>query len=71
MFINLKEKNAILPKSGLHKLECEQSSSVVYIGQTRRNFEMRYKKHLSAFRNKHQEKYNFPKYLSENILPNS
>lgn len=34
--------------------------------QSQRNLKMRSKRHLSAFKNKHTEKSNFAKHLSEN-----
>jgi len=38
-------------KSGMYKLNCCHCNAV-YVGQTQRNFEIRYKEHLSAIKNK-------------------
>lgn len=56
----------MLHRSGLCNLYCIHCYAI-FIGQTDENFEIKYKKHLKAFRNKHPEKYNLAKHLLENI----
>lgn len=51
-------------KSGIHKLVCDDCDAV-YLGQTRRNFETRYKEHIATYRNGHPEKSNLAKLLLE------
>src|SRR3978361_575047 len=51
---NFKEKTDILYKSGVYKLNCSFCNSV-YIGQTLRNFHIRYCEHLRNFRLKQEQ----------------
>jgi hypothetical protein len=46
---NTKDKNSKFQKSGVYKLKCNECASI-YIGQTGRNFEIRYKEHYNSFR---------------------
>ena len=65
ILFNAKEKTNNLLKSGIYKLSCCHCNAI-YIGQTQRNFEIRYKEHLSAFKNKHPDKSHFAKHLIDN-----
>lgn len=49
-------------KSGVYKLLCNDCNGV-YVGQTGRNFEIRYKEHVAAHRNGHPDKSHFAKHL--------
>ena len=52
-------------KSGVYKLNCSFCNAV-YIGQTFRNFDIRFKEHVRCYRYKHIEKSNYAKHLLEN-----
>ena len=62
--INAKTKTAMLQKSGIYKLQCPQCNSV-YIGQTSRNFDVRYNEHISAYRNKNPNRSHYAKHFLE------
>ena len=49
-------------KSGVYKLLCNDCNGV-YVGQTGRNFDIRYREHVAAYRNGHPEKSHFAKHL--------
>ncbi|CAK1596620.1 unnamed protein product [Parnassius mnemosyne] len=59
---NSKDKLDIRQKSGVYKLVCDECHAV-YVGQTGRNFETRYKEHLAAYRNCNPDKSHFAKHL--------
>lgn len=63
LIFNNKDKTDELNKSGIYKLSCEQCNSV-YIGQTGRNFNIRYKEHIRSFKNNKTDS-NFSKHLIE------
>lgn len=65
ILLNAKEKLSKLQKPGIYRLNCSDCNSV-YIGQTCRNLEIRYKEHLNSYRLKHPERSNFAKHLIEN-----
>lgn len=49
-------------KSGIYKLVCEECNGV-YVGQTGRNFDIRFKEHVAAYRNEHPDQSHFAKHL--------
>lgn len=49
-------------KSGVYKLVCDECNGI-YVGQTGRNFQTRYKEHLAAYRNNCPERSHFAKHL--------
>lgn len=49
-------------KSGVYKLICNDCDGV-YVGQTGRNFDIRFKEHIAAYRNGHPDKSHFAKHL--------
>lgn len=49
-------------KSGVYSLVCDECNGI-YIGQTGRNFNTRYKEHVAAYRNGYPEKSHFAKHL--------
>lgn len=59
---NGKEKTEVGRKSGIYKLTCNQCNSV-YVGQTGRSFDIRYKEHISAYRNARPERSHFAEHL--------
>ncbi|KAI8426712.1 hypothetical protein MSG28_014418 [Choristoneura fumiferana] len=61
---NHKEKVDKGTRSGVYKLTCNDCSKV-YVGQTGRSFNARFKEHVSAYRNEHPDKSNFAKHLLE------
>lgn len=61
---NGKEKTELGKKSGVYKLTCDECGGV-YVGQTGRSFEIRYKEHMSAVRNERPERSHFAKHLLE------
>ena len=52
---NHKDKDPIMKKSGVYKIDCKQCEKV-YIGQTKRNLETRTKEHFRNVRLNHLEK---------------
>ncbi len=65
---NAKDQTHDIMKSGIYKLNCSFCNSV-YIGQTIRNFDIRYKEHVRSYKNKHIDKSNYAKHLIENNHP--
>lgn len=61
---NGKEKTELGNKSGVYKLTCDECGGV-YVGQTGRSFEIRYKEHIAAVRNERPERSHFAKHLLE------
>ncbi|KAH9629872.1 hypothetical protein HF086_013407 [Spodoptera exigua] len=59
---NGKDKLQNSKKSGIYKLICNECNGV-YVGQTGRNFEVRFKEHIAAYRNGHPDKSHFAKHL--------
>lgn len=59
---NAKQKRSLSKKSGVYKLNCDDCNGV-YVGQTGRSFETRYKEHRAAFRNRRPERSHFAKHL--------
>lgn len=59
---NGKEKTEVGRKSGVYRLTCDECNSV-YVGQTGRCFETRYKEHISAYRNARPERSHFAEHL--------
>ena len=49
LLFNVKDKQNKFKKSGVYKIDCEECSSL-YIGQTGRNFETRFKEHYASYR---------------------
>jgi hypothetical protein len=62
---NGKEKVESAKKSGVYKLACDECNKV-YVGQTGRSFNTRYKEHVASYRHNHPDKSNFAKHLLEN-----
>ena len=60
--LNVKTKIPLFKKSGVYKLKCPDCDAV-YIGQTLRNFEVRYSEHSRAYRLHQPDKSNFAKHL--------
>lgn len=65
MLFNGKDKVEKGKKSGVYKLACGDCNKV-YVGQTGRSFNTRYKEHVACFRHNHPDKSNFAKHLLEN-----
>ncbi|XP_052746613.1 uncharacterized protein LOC128199716 [Bicyclus anynana] len=59
---NGKDKLEKQHKSGVYKLQCSECNAT-YIGQTGRNFDTRYKEHISAVRNDRPQRSHFAKHL--------
>lgn len=49
-------------KSGVYRMCCDQCEAV-YVGQTGRSFEVRYKEHVAAVRNDRPERSNFARHI--------
>ena len=57
LLFNVKDKQNKYKKSGVYKLQCNECNSC-YVGQTGRNFEIRYKEQETCFRlNKRSSKF--------------
>jgi hypothetical protein len=65
LLFNAKDKTNNLMKSGIYKLNCSHCNAV-YIGQTKRNFDVRYKEHVRCYKYKRTDKSNYAKHLLEN-----
>lgn len=61
---NGKDKLENNKKAGIYKLICDECNAV-YIGQTGRNFQTRYKEHMAAYTNNCPERSHFAKHLIE------
>ena len=60
--LNVKAKIPAIQKSGIYKLKCPDCNAV-YIGQTLRNFEVRYSEHYRAYRLQQPDKSHYAKHL--------
>lgn len=71
--LNVKTKIPPIKKSGIYKLKCPECNAI-YIGQTMRNFEIRYNEHLRAYRLQQPDKSHYAKHLLDNkhsLTPNT
>lgn len=67
---NAKDATDVLKKSGVYKLKCPDCDAV-YVGQTGRTFEIRYKEHLRSFRlNKNDSTFSNHILESNHTFPN-
>jgi hypothetical protein len=64
-----KDKTELLQKSGIYKITC-QGCNHVYIGQTIRTIQKRFKEHISKFKNCHPDQSSVAKHLIDNCNSN-
>lgn len=64
ILFNGKDKVEKGNKSGVYRLTCSDCGKV-YVGQTGRSFNTRYKEHVACYRHNHPDKSNFAKHLLE------